>query len=303
MISRRHFVAGMATASAGSLLLPPTALARALTRAGNFTPIRRGVGTFVARGGTIGYLATPDGLVVIDAQYPDTAAECLVGLQEKSDRRIDVLVNTHHHGDHTAGNPVFAAQADTILAHEEAARLQRASAESRGTTDEQAFPETTYEKTYSLQVGDEILHLEHYGPAHTGGDSVVYLEKADVAHMGDLVFNRMPPFIDIAGGASISNWVHTMETVHARFSDDTVFIHGHGGPNHGIVGTREDLLVMRDFLTGLLEYVSAGIAAGNSADELASVDRLPDFPDHYLDTWAAAIPNAIRAAHTELTAE
>lgn len=293
----------MATASAGSLFLQPAALARAFTRAGNFTPIRRGVGTFVSRGGTIGYLATPEGLVVIDGQYPDTAAECLAGLKEKGDRRIDVFVNTHHHGDHTAGNPVFAAQADVFLAHREAARLQRASAASAGTADEQAFPEATYEESFSVAVGDEILHLDHYGPGHTGGDSVVYLEKADVVHMGDLVFNRMPPFIDIAGGASVSNWVHTLETVHARFSDDTVFIHGHGGPNYGIVGTREDLLVMRDFLSGLLEYVSTGIAAGNSVDELAAVDRLPDFPNHYLDSWAAAIPNAIKAAHTELTAQ
>ena len=93
-----------------------------------------------------------------------------------------------------------------------------------------------------------------------------------------------------------------MESVHARFTDDTVFIYGHGSPNHGIVGTREDLLAMRDFLSGLMEYVQAGLSQGKTADDLATVDRLPAFPNYYLESWQDAIPNAIRIAHSELTA-
>jgi cyclase len=297
MITRRAFVAGLAAASAGSLL-PRFSLA---AHARNFTPIRRGVGTFTSRGGTIGYLASDEGLVVVDSQYPDTAAECWTGLQERASRGIDLLVNTHHHGDHTAGNPVFAEHADLFAAHENVPVLQRASAESRGTVADQAFATTTYADKWHKSVGDEVVHLSYHGPAHTGGDSVVFFEKADVVHMGDLVFNRMPPFIDRPGGASIGNWVDLLETVYGDYSDETVFVFGHGGPNHGVVGTREDLLVMRDFLSGLLEYVQSGLAAGESVDVMAEIDRLPDFPDHYLESWADAIPNAIRVAHLELT--
>ncbi|WP_054685692.1 hypothetical protein [Rhodothermus marinus] len=67
-----------------------------------------------------------------------------------------------------------------------------------------------------------------------------------------------------------------------------------------MVGGRADLLVMRDFLEGLRRYVEAGIRAGKTADELA-VDRLPDFPEHYVESWPQGIPNAIRAVYQELS--
>ena len=300
MLSRRTFLTGASATAAGLFLRPRLALA-ALGGRANFTPIRAGVGTFQARGGTIGYLITGDAVAVVDTQYPDTAAECRNGLGERSGRTVDFVINTHHHGDHTAGNAVLSADAGMLVAHAESARLQRASAESRGNSAEQAFPTSTYEETLALDVGGRRISLTHFGPAHTGGDSVVYFEDADVVHMGDLVFNRMPPFIDKAGGASIEGWIGLLETVHGHYSDDTVFIHGHAGPNYTAVGTREDLLVMRDFLSGLLDYVQTGLASGTSLEELTAVDRLPDFPEHYLESWENAIPNAIRAAHQELT--
>ena len=86
-----------------------------------------------------------------------------------------------------------------FAAHDRVPELQRASAESAGRLDEQAYATTTYSDAWHTSVGDEIVHLSHHGPAHTGGDSVVYFERADIIHMGDLVFNRMPPFIDRAG--------------------------------------------------------------------------------------------------------
>lgn len=300
MLTRRSFFLGSSVAAAGALALPSTVFAR-VTRSLNFTPIRRGVGTFSMRGGTIGYLASPDAVVVVDTQYPDPAATALAGLREMSDRDVDVLVNTHHHGDHTSGNAVFSPGAGQFISHVEAARLKRAAVESRGEPEPAAYPTTTYSEHLQMAVGSESLDLRHYGPAHTGGDTVVHFVEADVVHMGDLMFNRMPPFIDMPAGANIANWIETLEAVHDRFDDNTVFIHGHAGPNYEVTGTRDDLLVFRDFLSGLLDYVRQGLRAGHDVDSLAGVDRLPDFPEHYLDSWKDAIPNAIRAAHLELT--
>jgi hypothetical protein len=44
------------------LLIPPTY---------TMTPLRRNVGIFSERGGTIGWLIQPDSIVVVDAQFPD----------------------------------------------------------------------------------------------------------------------------------------------------------------------------------------------------------------------------------------
>src|SRR4030042_538231 len=126
--TRRDFLTGAPAALAGAA--NPRAWPLAAWQGGAqappvtpvFTPIRRGVGFFTARGGTIGYLINPSGVVVVDAQFPDTAALCLAGLNERSGSRpIDALVNTHHHGDHTSGNIAFKGVAKTVVAHRQGA--------------------------------------------------------------------------------------------------------------------------------------------------------------------------------------
>src|SRR5258708_24189983 len=68
------------------------------------------------RGGTIGLLGNKDAVLVVDTQYADTATICLDGLKEKSaGRGIDLVVNTHHHADHTGGNGGFPAEAKKLI--------------------------------------------------------------------------------------------------------------------------------------------------------------------------------------------
>lgn len=299
-IPRRQFLKTSALAVAASTL--PFAYTHAAAREG-FTALRRGVGTYEGRGGTIGWLVSDDALVVVDTQFPDSAQTCLEGLQERSGRSIDLLINTHHHGDHTAGNGVFRPHAKQHLAHENVPKLQQAAAERAGNTEGIVTPEQTYSDVISVDLGDETVMLHYYGPAHTSGDSVVHFVKADIVHMGDLMFNRMPAFIDVPGGASTRGWITLLETVHGAFTDETRFIYGHGNASYGITGGRADLLVMRDFLGGLIAYVEKGIQAGQSLEEMAAIDRLPDFPEHYRESWQGAIPRCIRTVHGEVTAE
>src|SRR5690606_15901795 len=107
-------------------LLPRPLLAHA-ARA-EFRPLRRNVGIFSERGGTIGWLVNGDGVLVVDSQFPDTAAIFLEGLKERTPRPIDVLVNTHHHPDHTGGNGALRASARRIVAHARSAANQTAFA-------------------------------------------------------------------------------------------------------------------------------------------------------------------------------
>lgn len=263
-----------------------------------FTPIRRGTGTFEGRGGTIGWLVRDEALVVVDSQFPESAQTCLEGLEERSTRRIDLLINSHHHGDHTAGNPILGADAGHILAHSNALQLQRASAQASGRMDEQKFPDATFEEEWEEQLGDETIRLYYHGPAHTSGDAVIHFEKADVVHMGDLVFNRRPPFIDLGAGASTENWILLLHTVHSKFSDQTIFIFGHANPTYGITGTREDLLIMGDFLEGIRNHVAAGIRSGKTADELAEeTGALPDFEEF----GSEGIERCLRTVYQEMS--
>jgi glyoxylase-like metal-dependent hydrolase (beta-lactamase superfamily II) len=299
MLSRRRFLYLSGVALTAAPWLPAAFPPR---RTLPFQTLRRNVGIFTERGGTIGWLAHGDALVVVDTQYPEPAEVCWRGLQERTSRPADLVINTHHHGDHTGGNPFFEAHTDRILAHENVPGLQRQSAAQRGNADTQVYPNETFASDWTEAFGDETVRLRHYGPAHTGGDAVIHFEQANVVHVGDLVFNRVYPFIDIDGGASVQGWIRTMEQIHADFDDDTRFVFGHGNPAYGITGDRADLLVMRDFLSSLVEYVQNGIDEGQSAAALADRQVLPGFEAHYVEDWSLELGACIRAVHRDLTA-
>ncbi len=286
-----------------STLLPIHKLANLLETP--FTTLRRNVGTFVGRGGTIGWLATKNSLVAVDSQFPNSAQTCVDGLKEKTDHVMDFLINTHHHGDHTAGNPVFKDFAKHIVAHENVPKLQKKSAEARGqeAVDAQVYADMTYSKDWKQEVGDENIHLKYYGPAHTGGDSVVYFEKANVAHMGDLMFNRAYPFIDMNGGADISNWITMLRQTVDDLESDTIYIYGHGNSEYGITGNKDDLILKSNFLEALLEFTQKGIDAGKSKEEIAEADVIPGFEVFKAPGWSLTLSRNIDAAYQELTSK
>lgn len=300
-MKRREFLLKSALMGAAATL--PVHKLFALGQESPFTTLRRNVGTFVGRGGTIGWLVNNDGIVVIDSQYPDSAQTCINGLQEMNEIAFDMLINTHHHGDHTAGNSAFKDKVKRIVAHQNVPDLQQTSAESRGqeAVDAQVYPDTTYTDSWSEAVGDETIHLKHYGPAHTGGDTVVYFEQANVLHMGDLIFNRAHPFIDRGAGASISNWITTLETVADEYPADAIYIFGHGNSEYGITGSKEDLLVKKDFLSALTDYTQNGIEVGKSLEELKAVETLGGFEEFKAPGWRLPLSANIEAAYAELT--
>ncbi len=83
-----------------------------------FEELRRGVGMFIGNGGTIGYLVNADGAVAVDSQFMNTAEICVKGLKERAAKGIELLINTHHHGDHTGGNLAFKGAVKRIVCQE-----------------------------------------------------------------------------------------------------------------------------------------------------------------------------------------
>ena len=266
---------------------------------GLFTPIRRSVGRFEDRGGTIGWLVNPDGVVVVDSQFPESAADCRTGLAERSGRGVDWLINSHHHGDHTRGNAELSGAETTIVAHANVPGLQKAQYGERG-WGQPVTATTTYQESWSQDVGDETVRLSYFGPAHTSGDSIIHFEKADIVHMGDLVFHFRSAVIDLGAGADTRNWMSLLSQVHDRFTDDTVFIFGHANPAHGVLGTRGDLLIMQDYLEALHAAVARGIQSGQSADEIAAAG-LQGFEGHKVDGDSRGIAGNLRTIHQEMT--
>ena len=309
-VNRRQFLASSSLAFAATALDWRTLLASTIPGAHRapadaFSLVRGTVGTFTGQGGTIGWHIDRTSAVVIDSQFPASAKTCLDGVNERTNgRTLDFLVNTHHHGDHTGGNGVFRPVARKILAQANVPRLQREAAARAALAaqpgqpplPEQVYADTTFDRWWQLRVGDEVMSLSHYGPAHTGGDSVITFGKANVAHVGDLVFNRRHPVIDRPGGASIANWMTVLEGVVADHDGDTIYIFGHTAAAFPVTGGQADLLYMRDYLAALLDFVRGEMKAGKSRDDVIKItEPLKGFPEH-----GPLIPRVLTAAYDEL---
>ena len=307
-IDRRQFVALTSVGAVGlfdplriSVLAGQPPAAQAPPATPKFADVRRNVGTFTMRGGTIGWLVNRDAVVVVDTQFPDTAKACLDGLKQKAaNRGIDTVFNTHHHGDHTGGNAVFRAEAKRLLAHANVPDLLRKSANPNGPAP--TIPETTFDKTWSQDFGDEKISARYDGPGHTNGDAMIVFERAQIVHMGDLLFHERHPRVDRAAGASIQNWMKILERIAAAMPADTIYIAGHSREGLPVAVDRQAVLRFRDYFNAVLEFTRMRIKEGYAKDALGATPVLPGF-ESYQGGGTLTLGGVLTVAFDELSAK
>ena len=145
-----------------------------------------------------------------------TAEICVAGLKQRAPKGIELLINTHHHGDHTSGNRRLPARRqahprarelrDVAAQGRRAGRGKAARRRRRGARCRPSYADSTFKDTWSVDFGGETVHVRYFGPGHTSGDAVIFFEKANVIHAGDLLFRRVHPRVDGPAGASVVNW-------------------------------------------------------------------------------------------------
>jgi len=262
--------------------------------------IRGNIGFFTERGGTIGWMAGKDGIVIIDTQFPEQANHLVDEISKLKTGKIDLLINSHHHGDHTAGNPVFAELTDTILAHKNSKKNQLASAKKRGTEDQQVYPTKTFDKSHSQKIGSETVTLQYFGSAHTDGDAIIHFENANVVHMGDLIFNRRFPYIDTGAGANIENWIKVLDKSLTIFDDETIFMWGHAGQGYDIKGGKSDIQAFQNYLEKLLIFGEQSLRQSIPLDKLKETTKV--IPG--AEEWTGkGIERSLDAVYAELAKE
>jgi len=259
--------------------------------------LRRNVGIFTEKGGTIGYLMQPEGNVVIDTQWKEQSEHLIKEIQIQSTAPFPFLINTHHHGDHTSGNIAYKGLAQHILAHENSKINQMNSAKKNGNEVDQLYPDITYKDRWQQQIGDETIDVRYWGPAHTNGDSTIHFQKANVLHCGDLIFNRKYPFIDKTAGAMIESWIDILQLLQTNYDNDTIYIFGHAGDGFPVTGNKDDLAAMGDYFSALMEFVFQMIQAGKSKDEIMLAPEIPGAPEWRGD----GVQRSLDAAFEELT--
>ncbi len=298
-MQRRNFIINTALAAGTFSLLGKKSFASVLADPSyRFKPLRNNVGMFSEQGGTIAWLVNKDGIVVVDAEFPDPATHLIAELKKQSGQPFEWLINTHHHGDHTSGNISFKGLVKNVAAHTNSLINQKNVAVAQKKEDVQLYPDTTFTDTWNIKVGDESIKAYYFGPGHTNGDSMIHFEHANVVHMGDLIFNRRYPFIDRSAGASVKNWPITLEMAQKTFSKDTLFVFGHAFDPQKVTGNMEDIKAMQKFMEKLAEFVQSSIKAGKTKDEILNAPSIPGVVDWQGD----GIQRGLTAAYEEFTA-
>lgn len=258
--------------------------------------LRGGVGIFMERGGTIAYLTTKKGMAVVDSQFPEQSQHLITELKKLSEKPFQLLINTHHHGDHSGGNISFKGIVEHVVAHENSLKNQQITAQKQKSEDKQLYPDLTFTDTWKQKVGKEIIKAHYFGPGHTNGDSFIHFEHANIVHTGDLVFNRRYPFVDRSAGANIKSWISVLDKALSTFDNQTIFVFGHAFDSEKITGNKDDIKVFQDYLSKLLVFVESEMKAGKTKEEILKITAIPGVTEMKGD----GIVRSVQSAYEEL---
>jgi cyclase len=257
--------------------------------------LRNDVGIFTEKGGTIAYYISKKNIAVVDAEFPEQSKHLIDALQKDPGKPFEILINTHHHGDHTAGNISFKGIVPHVAAHTNSLLNQQKVAKEKNTEAQQLYPDITYGDTWEYKKMKENIKTYYWGPAHTNGDSVIFFPHANIAHVGDLVFNRRWAFIDRSAGASIKNWIVVLDKIQGEFDNDTLFVFGHAYDPEKVTGNKTDIKAMQEYLKNMLAFVSSQIKAGKTKEEILKATSIPGVTEWQGD----GIERGLQAAYEE----
>ena len=255
-----------------------------------------------AAGGRIGVLAGPDGILMIDSQYVQLADKVLEAIRRINPGPIRFLVNTHIHRDHTAGNAYFAKQGAVIFAREELregmVRLSKApNASANPVANPAGFPVVTYGMgpPVKIHMNDEVVDFIPIRAAHTGGDTNIKFEKANVLFIGDFYRNYGYPFIDINNGGTLQGMLEGLDATVKSADGNTTIV-----PGHGTLIKRDDIVPYRDMILAVAGRVRQMIEQGKSLQEVLAAKVTAPYDAKVAGGTDASAERFVNAVYQEL---
>jgi cyclase len=196
--------------------------------------------------------------------------ELVAGLGRLAPAAPKLVLNTHFHGDHTFGNMLFADS--VIMAHNGVRRRMeemgvgmiersirfRPEHEAEFRTVKITLPSLCYSHGLTLHLGRRRVEMFHPGPAHTDGDTVVYLPAEGVLFPGDLLFTGIFPAV--LPETDTRGWVKVLTELESLPVDKVV-------PGHGPLSTVKEMKALREYLQHVQEEVRRCLGRGMGKEE------------------------------------
>lgn len=227
------------------------------------------------QGGNMTLIAGDDANILVDTQFAPLFPKIKTAIAGLNDKPVRYVINTHLHGDHVGGNTQWYLNGATVVA---TANLKASMAS--GTTNAltgatsrpapaAAQPARTYTGATTLSVRGASVQLTAMPNAHTGGDTAVFVPRANVLATGDIVSigNRYPN-IDVGNGGDIDGLIAAVDAFIRRSNASTKIV-----PGHGPLMTRADLQTYRTLLADARSAVAALKRQGMTEEQ--AVDAKP----------------------------
>jgi cyclase len=258
--------------------------------------------TLDGQGGTIGVLAGPDGVLLVDTQFAPLTGKIVAAVKQISSSPIRFVINTHVHGDHTGGNENLGKMGAVIFSREELrGRLANPNPAADGTPGKPAppaaLPVVTYRGRVTFHMDGEDVELIPIQRAHTDGDTLVHFHAANALMTGDFYRSIGYPNIDRANGGSLNGMIDGLAVVIGMAGPNTKIIPGHGPTvdRAGVIAHRDMILGVRDRVAQLIQQGKTPeevVAAHPTADYDAKVPTVPGTADRFVGQVYAELKGA-----------
>lgn len=226
----------------------------------------------------LGFVVTDAGVLVINTGPTLRVAQALHAVILKTTAKpVKWVVNVNSQNHYWLGNGYFRALGAVIYASQGADAVMRElgaqqlemnktllKEKAHGTS--LSYPTELLDGRRELMLGKTRVELHPLGPAHTPGDTAVWLPSSRVVFTGDLVYTeRMLAIIPIG---NTNNWVQSFDKLAAL--KPAVVVPGHGHPTDMARATRDT----RDYLVYLRTEVGKRLGKDEDInDVVAGVDQ------------------------------
>jgi cyclase len=225
-----------------------------------------------------GVVATNDGVLVFDALATDAIARAeRQAVTETTRQPVRYLVSSPFHDPFNGGSAVYA---DVFrIAHENYRtglidQMQRGNVP--GDLQRVRLPNATYRDRMTFYLGGKEIQVLHFGPAHTKGDSVLFVPQDRIAYLSEVFFNE--EFPNMAGGYGVA-WIRVLESVRALDAD--IFVPGHGPIPDDPKQTAAALDRARQILVDARDGIQSEIAKGSTEDQAVAAVTLGQYAKLY----------------------